>query len=383
MRKRIAVLQMIDHLGTGGAEMLQGTLASSIDRERFDWHVVTLRHPHDPVTPRVELELRALGVPISVLNQRKVYDLRAVWKLNRYIRRNKIHIIHTHLEGADIVGGVAGLLARKPVVSSVHLLHSDIVGSSSAHKFLLKLVARLLCKRIVVVAENMTGDTARWLGVPPGKVVAIPNGVDTDRFRVRPDFNLQAAKRTLAGGDGNYPLVINLARLFPQKAHEYLIKSARIVLQSVPDARFAIVGNGPREAELRSLIEDEGLGDRVFLAGRRDDVPQVLAAGDVFALSSVQEGLPLALLEALSAGCPVVSTDVGGVSEIIRHGVTGLLVPPADPEALAAGIVEMLSNPQRARSLAVEGQKLVKREYGMKSWARKWQALYLQVLRGN
>jgi glycosyltransferase involved in cell wall biosynthesis len=380
MPKKVAVLQLIDQLGTGGAEILQSTLAASIDRDRFDWHVITLR-PAADVLPRVEVELREMGVPLNVLNQRKAYDLRAVLRLNRYIRRNKIDIIHTHLEGADIVGGIAGLLARKPVVSTVHLLHSDIVGSSAAHRLMLKVTARWLCKRIAVVAESMREDTAKWLGVPLRKVVAIPNGVDTTRFHTGPGLDRTAVKRSLAGGDGNYPLVINVARLFPQKTQEYLIKAARIVLASVPKVRFAIVGTGPREAEIATLIHEEGLDDKVFLAGRRDDVPDVLAAADLFALSSMQEGLPVALLEALAAACPVVSTDVGGVSEIVRHNVTGLLVPPSDPEALAAAIVEMLSDPKRARSLALKGQELVQREYSMQAWGRKWQALYLQVLR--
>jgi glycosyltransferase involved in cell wall biosynthesis len=379
MRKKVAVLQLIDQLGTGGAEILQSTLAASIDRDRFDWHVITLRPPGD-VLPRVEVELREMGVPISVLNQKNVYDLRAVIWLNRYIRRHEIDIIHTHLEGADIVGGVAGLLARKPVVSTVHLSHNDIVGSSAAHKFLLKVTARWLCKRIAVVAESMREETAEWLGVPLRKVIAIPNGVDTGRFRVSPGLDRPAIKRTLAGGDGQYPLVINVARLFPQKSQEYLVRAAKTVLSSVPEARFAIVGNGPREAEITGLVHEEGLDDRFFLAGRRDDVPDVLAAADLFALSSMQEGLPVALLEALAAGCPVVSTDVGGVSEIIRHNVTGLLVPPANPEALASAIVEMLSDPKRARSLAAKGQELVQREYSMQAWGRKWQVLYLHVL---
>lgn len=380
MRKKVAVLQLIDQLGTGGAEILQSTLAASIDRERFDWHVITLRPPADTL-PRVEVELRDMGVPLNVLNQKKVYDLRAVLRLNRYIRRHKIDIIHTHLEGADIVGGVAGLLARKPVVSTVHLSHNDIVGSSAAHKLLLKVTARWLCRRIAVVAENMREETASWLGVPLSKVVSIPNGVDTSRFQISPGFDRPAIKRTLAGGDGNYPLVINVARLFPQKSQEYLIKAARIVLASAPEARFAIVGTGPRQAEIAALIHDEGLDDKMFLAGRRDDVPDVLAAADLFALSSMQEGLPVALLEALAAACPVVSTDVGGVSEIIRHNVTGLLVPPANPEAMAAAIIEMLADPERARTLAANGQELVQREYSMQAWGRKWQALYLQVLR--
>ncbi|HEY0071695.1 MAG TPA: glycosyltransferase [Chloroflexia bacterium] len=371
---------MIDQLGTAGAEILQSTLAAAIDRERFDWHIVTLRPPPEAV-PRVEIELREMGVPISVLNQKKAYDLRAVLRLNRYIRRNKIDIIHTHLEGSDIVGGVAGLLARKPVVSTVHLLHSDIADNSAAHRLMLKVTARWLCKRIAVVAESMREETARWLGVPLRKVVAIPNGVDTRRFHAHPGLDRAAVKRSLAGGDGNYPLVVNVARLFSQKTQEYLIKAAPIVMASIPEVRFALVGTGPREAEIASLIHEEGLDDQVFLAGRRDDVPELLAAADLFALSSIHEGLPVALLETLAAGCPVVSTDVGGVSEIVRHNVTGLLVPPADPEALAAAIIEMLSDPERARSLASNGQELVQREYSMQAWGRKWQALYLQLLR--
>jgi glycosyltransferase involved in cell wall biosynthesis len=244
---------------------------------------------------------------------------------------------------------------------------------------LLKVTARFMCRRIVVVADNMRQDAADWLGLPLSRVEAIPNGVNTAKFQRRKNIDPVKLKGDLIGG--NFPLVVSIARLFPQKGHGDLITAAGIVTSALPGVRFAFVGDGPSRPELVSAIEARGLNGTVLLLGTRNDIPDILAAADVFALSSLQEGLPVAVLEAAAAGCPVVATSVGGVPEIIEDGTTGLLVPPGDPQAMADAILAMLTEPQRARQLATAAKKLVEREYSTEAWSKKWEALYVQEVR--
>jgi glycosyltransferase involved in cell wall biosynthesis len=175
-------------------------------------------------------------------------------------------------------------------------------------------------------------------------------------------------------------MVTHVGRLVPVKAQDVLVSAASKVLESLPDARFVIIGGGPLHDQLARQIEEAGIQDKFFLLGWRTDIPDVLAASDLFALTSLQEGMPLAILEAMSAGCPVVATEVGGIPEVVRDGITGLLVPPGDADALAEAILKILTDPERAKELAARGQRLVEHEYSTQAWARRWEALYLREL---
>lgn len=377
MATKIRVLQLIDRLGPGGAEALLVTLASCIDRAHFDLHVLALRPcPDSEVAPR----LRRLGIPVAELNHRGSYDLPALIAVMRYIRRHRIDIVHTHLLAADVTGRVAGFLTRRPVVSTIHNCRTDLDKEPYRRQWMERWTARMMCQRLVAVSELLREETAAWFGLPLHRVDAITNGIDTLRFQQPAAFDAALFKQSLLGGD--FLLVTNVARLVPQKAQHHLLEAARVVIAARPDVRFLLVGDGPLRSTLEAQVA-RGLGGKVIFAGSRSDIPDVLAATDVFALSSLWEGLPLTLIEALAAGCPVVATNVGGVPQVIRDGVTGLLVPPANPAALAAAILECLRQPARARQFGAQGQTLVSQQFGMRDWARKLESLYTaEVERG-
>jgi glycosyltransferase involved in cell wall biosynthesis len=376
MPRRIRLLQIIDHLGHGGAEALQLTLAKSIDRARFDLHVIALRQFQPPLlTP----SLRALGVPVTELNQRNAYDLPALLSIIKYIRRHKIDIIHTHLLASDFLGRIAGSLTGRPVVSTIHNSRADLDNEPMRRQWMEQWTGRFMARRLIVVSEMLREETTQWFGVPSRKVVAIPNGVDTEAFRRGPEFDSAAVKRDMVSG-GEYVMVTNLARWVPQKGLSHLIDAARIVTDARPDVRFLLLGHGDLHAELEAQAETLGIADKVILGGFLYNVSDVLAASDVFVLSSLWEGLPLALLEAMAAGCPAVATDVGGVSHVLQHGATGLVVPPADSGALAAAILECVNNPAQARERGAAAQAWVTQRYGMRAWAGKLERLYLREL---
>jgi glycosyltransferase involved in cell wall biosynthesis len=280
---------------------------------------------------------------------------------------------------ADIMGRLAGFLTRRPVVSTIHNNRADYDKEPLRRRMLERWTARLHCSRIVAVSDNLRAEIADWFGVPLSRVVAIPNGIDTERFAPGSDFDRGAIKRALSGG--NFALITNVGRLMPQKAQVDFIKAAGIVSRSQPDARFLLVGDGPLRGDLTTQASELGIAEKVIFTGFRADMPEVLAASEIFVLSSAWEGLPIALLEAMAARCTVVCTAVGGVPQVIEHGVTGLLVPPADPQALAQALLECLQDPGFAGRLATAGQDWVRRVYGVRGWVRSLETLYLEEYR--
>lgn len=374
--RKLRVLHVIDRIGNAGAETLLRTLAESLDSTRFELHVCGLRPRPGSVTLPA---LRELGVPILVLDQHSAYDVKALLGLASYIRRYQIDIVHTHLQAADIMGRMAGCITRRPVVSTIHGGVNDLDDEPLRRRLLERWTARLWCRRLVVVSDSMREGVQRWHALPSSRVITIENGVDTERFRHGDELDREAVKRSLTGGSG--PLVTNVARLVPQKGQQHLIEAARRVVAMRPDAHFALVGEGSLLDDLREQTAAAQISSNVWFAGFRDDVPDILAATDVFVLSSVSEGMPVALLEAMAAGCATVATGVGGVTQVLQHGITGLIVPPADPEAMSTAILRCLNDPDFARRLGPTAQDWVSSHYGMCSWAAKLEALYLYEVR--
>jgi glycosyltransferase involved in cell wall biosynthesis len=175
--------------------------------------------------------------------------------------------------------------------------------------------------------------------------------------------------------------VINVARLVPEKAQHVLLRAARTVAEARPDVRFVFAGEGPLKESLQALTGELGLLSQVQFLDFRDDIDRLLAASDVFVLSSVFEGMPVSLLEAMSAGCPSVATRVGGIPQVLRDGETGLLVPPDEPAALAEALLALLNNPERGMAMGDAARQTAVREYDNRAWARKLENLYLNELR--
>lgn len=376
VKSPVRILHVIDSIGNAGAETLLRTFAEGLDGSHFRTHMCGLRPCTDSLTLPA---LRELGVPTLVLNQRASYDLPALLGLVRYIHREQIDIIHTHLTAGDIMGRMAGFLTGRPVVSTLHCDRNSFEQEPRRRQLLQRWTARLWCRRIIVVSDNLQKEMADCLGVASSHVVSIPNGVNTDRFgRARLPERI-ATKRALVGSDG--PMITNVARLVPQKAQHHLLTAAQRVLAARPDARFLIVGEGALRADLEAQAARLGIAGGVIFAGFSAKIPEILSASDVFVLSSVSEGLPIALLEAMASGCAPVVTAVGGMDQVVEDGSTGLLVPPGDPDALAGAILRYLRDPHLADRLARAAQEEVRRDYGKRAWVSKLEELYLRELR--
>jgi glycosyltransferase involved in cell wall biosynthesis len=231
---------------------------------------------------------------------------------------------------------------------------------------------------VTAVAEPVAEFLRAQVGIPSGKVRTIQNGVDIPRFRSAHPINRSA----LGWGDEN--VVIGcVARLEPEKGHTILLDAFRRVYARRPHARLLLIGGGSERQRLELLSSNFGLNGSVQFLGSRADIPELLGACDLVTLASIQEGLPMALLEAMAAGKPVVATKVGIVPELVQGGQTGLLVPPGNAELLAEALDTLITDPMRGQRLAAAALDLVKMNYSFDRTLEQYTALYDAILSGK
>ena len=300
---------------------------------------------------RLLAEAQRAGLSTVEVPMRAPWDLRAIVTLRRLIRERRIGLVHTHSSVDAWVAGIAARSLGVPVVRSRHV--SIPIPRRRA------LVYRL-ADRIITSGEAVA-TIVRGAGMPADRVVAIGPGLDTTRFHPNVSGAGVRAELGLRG-----PAVGLVANIRGSKGHAYFLEAARGVLRTRPDTTFLIVGDGIGFDDVRRRVKEMDLDSHVIMTGFRRDVPEIMAALDVLVLPSIKsEAMSQVIPQALAVGTPVVGTTVGGTPELIRDGETGRLVPPADAPALAAAILDLLSDAARARALARRGQAIVLAEHSM------------------
>ena len=362
----VKVLHLITELDIGGAQRALARLLAHLDRERFDPAVVCL-YNGDKAVAR---EIRALGIPVTDLGMTAKWRLDAFWRLYRLLHRERPIILHTWMFHANIPGRVLGRLAGVPIIIS----SERTMGQESRWRYWLSHITDPLTDRVVCVSQQVADFVVARVGIPRRKTVVIPNGIDAHIFEHLP---AKRQARAMLGLPLDSTLAGTVARLNPVKRLDVLLRAAA----SLDDVHIVIVGDGPERARLASLAQDLNVADRATFAGRQDNVPEWLAALDIFVLTSDWEGMPNAVLEAMAAGLPVVATAVGGTPEVVVDGVTGLLVPPRDPDALARAIVRLLRDPQLRQDMGRAGRERVERHFSVYKMVRATEALYDELLR--
>ena len=387
---RPRVLQVIGNLDVGGAQEVVRTLAEQWRLAGYESFVATLQDGplraaiEDAGTPVVVLPDRShavLALPAFALEMRRLrYELLSL------IRQHKIDVVQTHLlRSLDFL--VASLKASAPVQVywTFHNAHFDLRADHlarhlwllgpkrRAHHGLYQLGARHIDGLVAVAPDVKTSILAAMPRIPAGRIAVIPNGVDTRRYRQTVD---RAGVRRMLGLDARARLIAVVATLKEQKGHRYLIEAAARVVGRCPDAHFLLIGDGELRHALSSQVKALGLENHVHLLGTRHDVPDLLAACDLFALPSLWEGLAMALVEAMAAGLPVVATNVSGTRQVVVDGATGLLVPPADTEQLVAALVTLLEDPARAREMGAAGRERVESLFSATKQAADYLSLF-------
>lgn len=355
----------------GGAEQMLLTLLAGLDRDH--WNPILMYHPEPDLEPFAR-QAAALNVTQQVV-PRLHQGKRTATQIARFVRELRSHspaVFHAHLNWplSCEYALLGAALARIPAIVATQHLFAEIPWRWHSRYF--QRLVGLGVDRYIAVSNDVAREMCRTLRIPDGKVRMIHNGIDPDRFDRTADPHLRA---TLSGGTDR-PLVFTSARLVQQKGHRYLLEAAA----SVPEAVFVLAGEGPERRNLEEQIRSTDLDARVVLLGHRDDIPDLLAVCDLFVLPSLYEGLPVVVLEAMAAGKPVIATAVGGTSEAVVYGQTGLLVPPADPAALSRAIRMLLDNTEMGRRLARAGRCRVYRDFAAPTMVRRVTDVYDEIL---
>jgi len=325
--------------------------------------------------PGRELARRARerGLVVRELSMRGEWDLPAAFRLRRLLRRERYDVLHMHTSHAHTLGVLAGagLPARRVVSRRVDFSIYRNRLRLSRFKY------RHGVHRYVAISEAVRAVLVRD-GIPASSISIVPSGIDATRFPAAEPPGLRAGLGLPAGA----PVVLNVAHMAWHKAQEDLIRALPAVLRAVPDAVLVIAGDGERRGLLESEARRLGVERAVRMPGFRTDVPELLALCDVFALSSVMEGLCTSILDALSSRKAVVAPRAGGIPEIVRDGVEGLLVPPGDPEALGGAIARLLRDPELRRALGARGPTRVAERFTVDRMVEGTLRVYEELLQG-
>ena len=366
--RRLRICQLITELRPAGAERCVYELACRLDRSLFDVQVAALRGG------QVADMLRDAGVKVFVLGVRGKWDLPKLPALARLLRSERIDLLHTHLFHADLAGRAAAWLACVPrLVHTVHVAE----GRFRPWQF---AFARLLagsCDRIVCVSQAVWNLHARKSGLPSARYTVIPNGIDADAFsrddearrRLRSEWNVA----------DDEVLFAFVGRLDRQKGIDTLLEAMGLLGRRGELIRLVVAGDGPKRKLLSKFIAGrEGTGC-VRALGFVDDVPGVLSAADAMVMPSRWEGLPLASVEAMAAGLPVLATRTAGLEEVVADGETGILVEPDDPPALAEVMVHLAGDVALRMRLGSAGRRRVVERFNIDANVAAHELLYAEV----
>lgn len=323
----------------------------NIGRERG--HEVLLGFSRSPASAEYVAALEEARVRFLVDCPSSRFDIGFLRRLITFIKLERIDVVHTHFSPTCHFGNLAawlvGATGRFWQIHSMSGLNQGLL-SSQGHIAIQRLSARLV-PRVLCDSEAIREEFVR-LGLPDGKLSVLPIGIDVERFYPGGDPGVRARMRASFRVSANTPLVGTVSRAEPVKGLTHLVEAAAQVAAVRPDVRWLVVGGGSQMQQLQGLAKALGVVDRIFFEGVREDIPDLLQAMDIFVLPSLSEGFPLAAMEAMASGRPVVCSRVGGLPELVSHEESGLLVPPADPTALAKSVLRLLEDRELGERLA-------------------------------
>ena len=313
------------------------------------------------------------GIPVWIISKRGRWDLAYPWRLARLLKDQQVDVVHSY-SGVYRDGCLAALLARVRVI--VHTDHGRFYPDRRWTRWNHRFFSRFR-DRVIGVSNSVGEFLIDEVGIAPDKVMTIYDGIDLAVYR---KFVDRTAKLHELGLPTECLVVGMVSRMVPVKDHKTFLKAARLVVEAVPKAHFVLVGDGPLEADLKNEVEELGISTHVSFLGFRKDIPELMRLFDLIVLSSLHESFSLVLAEAMACEKAVVATRVGGIPEVVEDGVTGLLVPPREPESLARSIVELLTDPPRRKAMGLAGKARVEERFSIETMVCSHEALYESLL---
>jgi L-malate glycosyltransferase len=365
------VCQLLHSLCVGGAETLAARLARSLGAD-YRFVFVCL----DELGP-LGRELRDEGLPVHVLARRSGLDWHFPRRLGALWRRERVDLVHAHQYTPFFYAMAARLLYRRPAVLFTE--HGRHFPDFPRRKRI--MVNRMLLERrdrIVGVGQSVRYALIENEGLPAERVQVIYNGVSLPAIAARAGARAEV-REELGIGEGD-PLILQVARLDYLKDHGTALRTLKHLLRWRPDAKLVLVGDGPERSGIERLARELNLESNIRMLGLRKDVARLLAAADVFLLTSISEGIPLTIIEAMAAGVPVVATRVGGITEMIIHEKTGCLAGAGDAETLADQILRLISDNSLHALIAHTGRETAHRMFSEQQMQHRYAALYEDML---
>lgn len=372
----LKIMHLINDLGCGGAQKVILNLVRGIDRESF-LPIVGLwgkKWGHEMIEYFV-----GSNIEVVDFQARSKFDLKALSSLHRYLSRNSIDILHTHLFLMHIMGRIAGKCARVPRIVSTH--HNLLQSNHKVSRFFEKPTSPLSDVTTVVsrAAQESYFSTSELFSVEAlrsgRKHFTIYNSVNTEDInRAVGNTDIRQVRDELGLKDEF--VFACVGRLHPSKGHKYLIEAVDHLRETHPFIRILIIGDGPLQKELIEEAQARGLHEQINFLGYRNDVYRILAASNALVQPSVFEGFGLASAEAMACGLPVISTNLPSIAEVVRHKRTGLLVPPGDSLALSKAMATFVDNPVLAATYGANGKQRVEKMFSSQAIVQQYEALY-------
>lgn len=385
MDERIRVLKVIEAT-TAGTKKHVLSLVKALDRTQFSVAVACPRvrsHAYGDVSFVEELESLG-GVPVSLVEMRRniqpISDTRALVALYRVIKEGRYHIIHAHSSKAGVLGRLAAKWVGTPVI--LYTPHGFAFRSVRSKLICwayiqIERLCALWTDRIICVSSTEKEEALKSRIAPVDKLVVIENGLDLTEFVQLMD---PLAKKRQLDIDPHSPIVGTMGRLSWDKGIRYFLEAAAKVSTAYPEVQFLIVGDGEARKDLELLATNLGISSQTVFTGFRSGSLEILALMDVFVLPSPHEAMPYTVLEAMASEKPVVAIEGTGAQDAVQQGKTGLLVPPRDPEALAAAVIAMLRDKARAQAMGLAGREVVESRFTLAQMARRTEELYTTLL---
>ncbi|MFH0855946.1 MAG: glycosyltransferase family 4 protein [Candidatus Omnitrophota bacterium] len=361
------ILFIINHLNTGGITSYVFTLAGGL---KGKGHNVFIASSGGRLADK--FKEAGLGyIPISIRTKKEVSPkiILSAFKLYGIIKENKIGIIHSHSRTTQVLGC---LLSRITGARHIFTCHGFF------KRRLLRRIFPCWGDKVIAISEQVRTHLVNDFKLDADKIAVINNGVDTGSPGRKDPEGVISGKRDLGLSDG--PVIGIIARLSEVKGHKYLIQAMKIVLEKVPSANLLIIGTGKPQKELAQLAKSLGISRSVFFVPEIQDTAGALALLDIFVMPSLQEGLGLALMEAMAQGLAVIGSNVGGIKTLIQNGINGLLVEPADSRGLAGAILDLLGDPPKRAGLGGQAQVFIRQKFPLDKMVRETEREYLKCL---
>jgi glycosyltransferase involved in cell wall biosynthesis len=366
-------MQITHDLGIGGLQQVVVNLCRAVDKNKFDVSALCLRD-----LGAFASEIEKMGIKVFLLPQKKNgVDYFSFLKVAKILKREQIDIIHTHNTQPFIDGTIGALMSG--VKTIVHTEHGRTFPDKKRYMFAEWLMSHFAYK-VVGVSENTAQNLIKYERISPQKVVSIINGVAGAHFDMAID---REKKRAELGIKNDGPILGVGARLVKLKGISYLLRAMPAIIERFPSVILVLAGGGDYENALRKEADILGIHKNTLFLGPRLDFPELLKFFDLFILPSLSEGLPMALLEAMAAGCPIIATNVGGIPMAIKHGENGSLIEPGNAHVLSSEIIKLLHDSELRNSYVKKGREVFMKNFSADVMIEKYQRLYLREIAKN